>query len=332
MRRIVRKNIMSTILASSFLLLGVVISNVLAGVAYFFIAELISTDANTKKWLFVCAIIFVLGVFTSIIVSKLSRFRDYSLLSSLDPDAQNNFRLLQNVPTFYSVSDKTLAGLAGKVRLRSYAADALIIEEGNNDTDLYILVSGQVLIYRGGKEQGDIFEIRSYFTGDIFGEMAAINEQPRSANARAMVDTQVLALDRDSFMRALRNDTEVSIALLKALSSRMFDFDAYAAQLVSKYSEYERVVLGLLAIASYAGGKPENNSMFINMVMTDQMIAKAAGTRVDIVEQVLRKLTDEHLIRRDVRSFEVLDYNNLLNTVVKNINTKETGGRKMNIN
>ena len=103
---------------------------------------------------------------------------------------------------------------------KSFEAGELIFREGEASDAAYLIVSGQVEIVIGLKE-GRPKTIGLLGKGEIFGEMGAIDNQPRSASARAKGPTVCMWVDQDSFMDTLINRPQESIELLKALFERL---------------------------------------------------------------------------------------------------------------
>lgn len=73
-----------------------------------------------------------------------------------------------------------------------------IVAQGTRGDSFYVLVNGQVLIVRDGKE------LKAYRAGDYFGETALLLNQPRSADVVAKTDVELIAIDRNDFLALLR--------------------------------------------------------------------------------------------------------------------------------
>ena len=80
---------------------------------------------------------------------------------------------------------------------------------------IYLLLDGEVLLTRGGKPL-DLVP-----PGDIFGEMAAIAEAPRSATASARKNCRVLSLDEKQFQHALQQKPEFALMLMSVMAQRL---------------------------------------------------------------------------------------------------------------
>jgi len=101
----------------------------------------------------------------------------------------------------------------------SYKAGSVIIEEGARDQAMFVIESGSVEIFR--TDGGAIRSIRTLGPGDFFGEMGLLEDQPRTASARAATDCTVLVLDASALDALLRANTEVAIRMLRAMAGRL---------------------------------------------------------------------------------------------------------------
>ena len=116
-----------------------------------------------------------------------------------------------------------LAGLDGRIRRRlaetgkrrSYAPDEEIVREGSTGTALYIVLSGTARVVRGGEQIGEVK------AGDFFGELALIEEHPRSASVVAATDTECLLFPAWEFSALLGEHPEIAVPIMKALISRL---------------------------------------------------------------------------------------------------------------
>ena len=101
----------------------------------------------------------------------------------------------------------------------SYKAGAVILEEGGRDQLMFVIESGSVEIFR--TDGGAVKTIRTLGPGDFFGEMALLDDQPRTASARAAADCTVLALDTAALDALLRAHPEVAIRMLRTMAGRL---------------------------------------------------------------------------------------------------------------
>jgi CRP/FNR family transcriptional regulator len=102
---------------------------------------------------------------------------------------------------------------------RVYADGEVICKEGDMGDVMYAIQSGTVKISKlsGGKEQTFIILGR----GDLFGEMALFDRQPRSATATALGEARVLSIDKKKLFTSISRDPTLVFKLLETMSQRM---------------------------------------------------------------------------------------------------------------
>ncbi len=100
-----------------------------------------------------------------------------------------------------------------------YRAGDTIFEQGDVGTEMFIVRSGMVKIYRnieGKKESLAVLE-----KGDFFGEMAVLEGTPRSDNAEALEDVELVRIHSAVFDRMIRRNTEIAVRMILKLSRRV---------------------------------------------------------------------------------------------------------------
>src|SRR4249919_4347979 len=104
---------------------------------------------------------------------------------------------LRQLFLFATLSRSELRVVDGLLHERRYLKGEIIFDEGEEGQALYVIISGRVLICRQGEpETGRISEIDA---GVVFGELALLDNAPRSAQARAVEDCVLASLSRVDF-------------------------------------------------------------------------------------------------------------------------------------
>ena len=127
---------------------------------------------------------------------------------------------LATVTLFSHLSKKDLKRLANQSRYCSFKFGDVIINEGERDGRLYILISGKVRVfksYRTKKEK----RLRTLEPPDYFGEIALIDDLVRSASVVAMRDTRTLCLDKLNLDREIERNPIIAKKLLQMLNRRL---------------------------------------------------------------------------------------------------------------
>jgi CRP/FNR family transcriptional regulator len=102
---------------------------------------------------------------------------------------------------------------------REYRDGEVICRQGDRGDSMYVVQHGRLIVLR--EEDGRAVVLRELTSGDIFGEMAIFEDQPRSATVKAQGNAQVLTLDRQAFLRAVHQDPSMAYRILQMMSHRI---------------------------------------------------------------------------------------------------------------
>ena len=127
--------------------------------------------------------------------------------------------LLKSAPLFAGLDSEELAALADIALEKDFAASEIIFDEGSPAHHLYILLRGRVEVFR--RIDTTEYPIATLGEKECFGEMAMLDDEPRSASIRALEPVQVLKIDRDSFRELISERPQISFAIFRILSSRL---------------------------------------------------------------------------------------------------------------
>ena len=128
--------------------------------------------------------------------------------------------VLKKVPLFSDLSEAELARFAEVTREREYPKNSVILFEDDPGDALYIVSAGQVKVVLIGEDGREVI-LSVLGDGDFFGEMALIDDEPRSAHVIAMRDSQLLVLRRDDFQAQLVAQPKIGLKLLRVLVQRL---------------------------------------------------------------------------------------------------------------
>jgi uncharacterized membrane protein len=139
--------------------------------------------------------------------------------------------LLARLPLFAGLTDAQRAGLADRLVERRYQAGDAVFAAGDEGRGMFIVAAGEVDVFlppsRSGEEPVHVKEVHA---GGYFGELALFDDKPRSASARATVDTHLLELTGDDFRAHLRQTPDAALVMLRDLSGQIRQADALLQQ------------------------------------------------------------------------------------------------------
>jgi CRP-like cAMP-binding protein len=126
---------------------------------------------------------------------------------------------LKGVPIFQKVDGEGLRCLAEKAEEKVVEAGNIIFRENEMGSVMYIVKRGKVEVFKGrGKEKKAIAVLGEKA---FFGEMALLEEAPRSASVMALEDSVLISIDKENFRQAIFEYPDIALEVLKCLSSRL---------------------------------------------------------------------------------------------------------------
>ena len=132
-----------------------------------------------------------------------------------------NEDILAHVDIFSTLTKKELQTLAKSSQERSYSAGKTIFSQGDTGTGLYVIKNGKIRITQAQNPDRAEQELTVLGLGDVMGEMALLDDLPRSATATAIEDVTALVLPVWEFRTALHSNPEIATKLLAVLSCRL---------------------------------------------------------------------------------------------------------------
>jgi CRP-like cAMP-binding protein len=122
---------------------------------------------------------------------------------------------LKSIDLFRALPSEELAQIAEIAEEQPMASGDSVFAEGEPGDALYLIVEGRVKVHKGDKELVRL-GIR-----DVFGEMAVLDSEPRSASVSTVEDAVLLKIGRDDFRDILTERPEISMGVMKVLTRRL---------------------------------------------------------------------------------------------------------------
>lgn len=102
---------------------------------------------------------------------------------------------------------------------KEYDDQEVICRQGDRGDSMYVMQAGRALVVH--EEGGAEVVVGELTAGDVFGEMAIFDRQPRSATVRAKGNARILTLDKRSFLRRVHEDPSLAFQILQKMSLRI---------------------------------------------------------------------------------------------------------------
>lgn len=218
---------------------------------------------------------------------------------------------LQHIGLLEGLSRERLDQLAQRCLWQSLPAGKALLLRSEHKSDVFFLVSGRlrVTIYAANGRQ---VTFRDSHEGEHFGDIAAIDGRPRSADVVTLTPSVVASLDRAGFLGLLRDEPVVAervmrslAALVRQLSERVIDLSTLGVQ--------NRVHAELLRLAQAAG--IESNRARLEPAPTHAELANQISTNREQVTRELNALRREGLLAKDGRALVLTDAQRLVRMV-----------------
>lgn len=137
--------------------------------------------------------------------------------------------VLKKIPLFASLPYADQENLVSLIRRKAIRKGELLFRQGDEGTALYIILEGRIKI--SVSRRTDTVTLAILGQGEFLGEMALLDDLPRSADAMALEDSQLYALSRKDFLSFLKNNENAVHAVLTALSLRLRKTDNLLAEM-----------------------------------------------------------------------------------------------------
>jgi CRP/FNR family cyclic AMP-dependent transcriptional regulator len=192
--------------------------------------------------------------------------------------------MTDDTPLFARLSPEQLAEVVRHGTSRQFPRNAVIITEGDQSDSFYVIEEGRVKVYVSD-EQGREFVIRHLGTDDYFGELALIEDSPRTASVMTTEAAKLKVVSKAAFRECLERNPEISWQLLRAMAERMRTLTDTVRDL-ALLDVYGRVAHTLLKLASEHEGE-----QIIEPRLTHQEIANMVGASREMVSRIMKDLS-----------------------------------------
>src|SRR5438309_12089910 len=166
----------------------------------------------------------------------------------------------------------------------------VLFREGEPGKEMYVIQAGKVNITKKVRDTEKI--LATLGAGEFLGEMAILNNKPRSAGAVMAEDGKLLVIDPKTFEAMIRGNVEIAVRLIKKLSDRLQEADDQIENLLLK-DPASRVVHFLLASAKRGRDTPQGKLVSLNA----HEIHGRMGLSVEAVQQALDKIAKAPIIQ-----------------------------------
>lgn len=208
--------------------------------------------------------------------------------------------IIASIPLFEGLTPGQCNALGAISVRKYYSRGQTFFSEGDDAIGFYVILSGKVKIFKlsqEGKEQ--IFHILE--DHEPFGEAAVFAGEHYPASAQALAETPVLFFPRHKFVELISREPSLALSMLALLSMRLRKLTILVENLSLKE------VPGRLAAYLLFQMNSNGSSATIELDVSKNQMAGLLGTIPETLSRILKRMTDEKLIKADARTISILD-------------------------
>jgi CRP-like cAMP-binding protein len=214
---------------------------------------------------------------------------------------------LADIEIFCDLDAEDIARLEKRCSWKRFGRQELIIDRQADSREVYFITAGKVRVVNYSMSGREV-TFDDLVAGSYFGELAALDSQPRSANVVAVEPTMVASLTHETFRELLQQHPEVAARfmvhmaqIIRASTDRIMDLSTLGAN--------NRVYAELLRLAK--PGMREDNTATIRPIPIHGDIASRVSTTRETVARVLGDLGRMNLVKREDDKLVILDVERL---------------------
>lgn len=209
------------------------------------------------------------------------------------------------VPFLDGLGPEARAGIDGMGARRTFAAGSTILSEGELANRVGILRDGLVKLVAtqpGGYRT--VLALRG--SGELLGEMSALDGRPRTADVQALVPCSVQLVPADEFVRFVTDQSSASLAVIRTLVARLRESDSHRMQFASD-GVPRRLARQLLQLADSHGEIGPDLSIDIAMPFTQDDLAGTVSASRDAVARAFKDWRSQGLVSTGRRRVTLID-------------------------
>lgn len=132
----------------------------------------------------------------------------------------NAIEVLRPVELFAHLNDEQLAQLAAHSREVQFRKNAILMTEGDAGESMYVIQSGLVKVFVSD-EDGKELVLYEQGPGAVIGDIALLDDEPRSASVSTLDKTTALMIGKSGFIQCLKESPEMGLGIIRSLTQRL---------------------------------------------------------------------------------------------------------------
>jgi CRP-like cAMP-binding protein len=175
---------------------------------------------------------------------------------------------------------------------------------GDPSDQIFLLKSGIIKISMMTPDHRDVI-LALLHPGDIFGELAVVEDAPRDHIAEAYSDCVICAMGRDTVLRVIHDTPAIGFEITKLIGLRLKTFRSRVEELLCK-SAHARVAHALLELAE-RHGVSDQDGVLISLRLSQGDLGRLVGLSRETVNAILQEWREQNLVEMDRRTVRLRD-------------------------
>lgn len=211
---------------------------------------------------------------------------------------------LAKVWIFQGLSQEELAHLSGLAQTKIYKARETIVEKGDSATEFFVLLRGRAKVGAAGAD-GSNAAINLMGPGEVFGEIAILDGQPRSATVTTLEECEMAVVSKAAFHDLLTAFPSIAAKLLNVLAGRVRELTTRLEDR-SFLDVPARLAKQLLWLARNHG-VDSGPAVRIDLRLSQQELGDLVGATRESVNKQLREWTRGGILKQERDCIEIYD-------------------------
>ena len=236
---------------------------------------------------------------------------------------------LHETEFFKELSGDALEAVAGKASLRHFALNEAMMRKGDPADSFFVILDGNVKIVTTDA-RGDEIIINKVGPGESIGELALVDERPRSAGVIALENVEALELTKEAFFQLLEQRLDVALGILRGFSSRLRFSTTYIEKVIDwsqKTAEGDYSFLEYTQPLTNKAGTDDDKAA--QLLSTFYSMVRKVKAREEGLKQELERLSFEIDQERRKKEFEEItgtEFYSKLKEQAKTLRQKRNSG------
>lgn len=215
---------------------------------------------------------------------------------------------IKTIALFANLKPPDLEEIARRITRHTYPTGSVLFHQNTPGTMLYMLEEGSVRVFGVGLT-GQEHTFNTFSAGEIFGELAILDNQPRSASAITMTSSVIWLLSRSDLDVLFERYPSLARNMMVLLTHRVRTAASHVEAIIFQDVQ-GRLAYELLLLAA-KHGTPSTSGILIDVPLTQSDLATIVGATRESVNKALVYLRGRNLVQVDGAQIRVLDSDGL---------------------